>query len=198
MRANAGSAASSSCLLDHGETFDAGIDQEALEPGHAGCRQGRKVFLVLPGQSTPGRPVHAALAGGRVTLGFERSNRGGFRQAIERHIHQRGVAAGRGGAGGGGEAFPFRPARFVDVHMRIHQAGQQHQVAELMQLRLRAVRLRAAHRLNASLLDDYRCRPHALGRDHAAGDKRLCHTSDIRAALWRVQAKSPTRDEHAE
>ena len=39
-------AASSSCLLDHGETFNAGIDQEALESGHSGLRQGRKVCVV--------------------------------------------------------------------------------------------------------------------------------------------------------
>ena len=169
-----------------------------MNPATPAAAKRRKVFVVLARQSTPGHPIHAALAGGRVALGFERSNRRGFRQAIERHIHQRGVAAGRGGAGGGGEAFPFRPARFVHVHMRIHQAGQQHQVAELVQQGCARYVSGLAHSLDASLFDDHRCRPHSLGRHHAAGDKSLCHTSDIRAALWRVQAKSPTRDEHAE
>ena len=116
--------------LDHGQTFNAGIDQEAFEASHACCRQRRNVFLVLPRQSTPGHPIYAALPGGRIALGFERGDRGGLGQAIERHIDQRGVAPGRGGAGSGGEAFPFRAARFVYVHVRIHQAGQQHPVAE--------------------------------------------------------------------
>ena len=101
-----------------------------MNPATPASAKRRKVRVVEPRQSAPGRPVHAALAGGRISLGFERSHGCGLGQAIERHIHQRGVAAGRRGAGGGGESFPFRPARFVHVHMRIHQAGQQHQVAE--------------------------------------------------------------------
>ncbi len=153
---------------------------------------------VLPRQAAPWRPVYVALAGRRLTLGFECSDRRCFRQAIERHIDQRGIAARRRSAGGGGEAFPFGSARFVHVHMRIHQAGQQHAIAELVHFGGARHGSGVAHFLDASLVDDDRCRPHSLRRDHAAGDKRLCHTSDIRAAPWRVQAKSPTRDEDAE
>ncbi len=96
---------------------------------------------VEAGQSTPGYPIHTALAGGRCTFRFERGHRRCFRETIQRHIDQCGVTAGGGGASGGGESFPFRSARFVHVHMRIHQAGQQHQIAEGA-ARLRAARLR--------------------------------------------------------
>ena len=123
MRANAGKAASSSCLLDHREAFDAGVDEEAFEPGDACLCQRCQVPGVQASQSAPRRPIDTALAGSGVTFGFECSHGCGFGKTIERHIHQRGVSTGGCGAGGGGEAFPLRPAWFVDVNMRIHQAG---------------------------------------------------------------------------
>ena len=55
---------------------------------------------------------------------------------------------------------------------------------------------RLAHRLDASLFDDDRGRPHSLRSDHPAGDKSLCHTSDIRAPLGRVQAKMNMKSEN--
>ena len=131
--------------------------------------------VIKPGQSAPRRPIHAALPGGCGALGLKRGNRGGLWQAIQRHIHQRGVTAGRCGAGSGGEAFPFCPARFIHVDMRIHQAGQQHHVAELMQLGCARCVFGGEYCLNASLLDHDRRRPYSVGCDHAAGDKDLCH-----------------------
>ena len=101
----------------HGKPWKAGIDKEAFKPGDTRCRQGGKMWLVLSRQSTPGHPVYVALACGGFAFSFECSHGRGLRQAIERHIHERGIAAGRSGAGGGGEAFPFRSARFVHVHM---------------------------------------------------------------------------------
>ena len=80
--------------------------------------------LVEAGQSAPGRPIYAALAGGRFSLGFERCHGCRLRKTIQRHIYQRGVTAGGGGTCGGGKSFPLRPARFIDVHMRIDQARQ--------------------------------------------------------------------------
>ena len=80
--------------------------------------------LVEAGQSTPRRPIYAALAGGRISLGFERCHGCGLRKTIQRHIYQRGVTAGGGGACGGGKSFPLRSARFIHVHMRIDQPGQ--------------------------------------------------------------------------
>src|SRR5271156_32972 len=54
----------------------------------------------------------------------------------------------------------------------------------------------AAHRLDAPLFNDYRGRPHSLGSNYPAGDKSLCHTSDIRAPPGRVQAKMNMKTEN--
>jgi guanine deaminase len=51
---------------------------------------------------------------------------------------------------------------------------------------------RLSQRQDASLLNDDRCRTHALGRNYPVGDERLCHTSDIRAPLGRAQVQSET------
>ena len=70
------------------------------------------------------------------------------------------------------------------MYVRIHQAGQQHQVAELMLQGGPRHVSGLVHRLDASLLNHDCCRPHTLGGNYAAGDKCLCHTSDIRATPW--------------
>ena len=65
-------------------------------------------------------------------LGFERGDGGGLGQAVERHVDERGEAAGCGGAGGGGEAFPLGAAGLVDVDVGVDEAGQEGVVAEVV------------------------------------------------------------------
>ena len=196
MRANAGKAASSSCFSIMAKPSMPGLMRKHLKPATPASASGSQVSAVLAGQSAPRRPVDPALAGSGDSLGFERSYRRGFRKTIQGHIHQRGISAGGCGASGGREALPFRSAWFVDVHMRIHQPGQEHQVAECVQQRFARGVSGVAHRLDAPLLDHDRGRPHALRSDHPAGDKSLCHTSDIRAPLGRVQAKMNMKTEN--
>ena len=87
----------------------------------------------LPGTTPPQKPTSTAqLARAGRELGLERRARGGDRQAVERHVDQRGHAAGRGGARRGREALPLGAARLVDVHVAVDQAGRDdHAIADV-------------------------------------------------------------------
>jgi hypothetical protein len=69
----------------------------------------------------------AAPVGG-LPLDLQRLDRARGRDAVERHVQQRGDAARRRGPGGGGEALPLGAAGLVDVHVGVDEAGQQHLV----------------------------------------------------------------------
>src|SRR6202035_4945026 len=84
--------------------------------------------LVAGDRPAPEPDVHVALAVGGGPFGGQRGGVGGGRDRVERHVDDRGDAPGRRGQRGGGEALPGGPARLVDVHVAVHQAGQQHLV----------------------------------------------------------------------
>ncbi len=65
---------------------------------------------------------HCLCCGG--ALGFECGDGRSFWEAVERHVDEGGVASGRCGARGGAEAFPFGAAGFVDVDVRVDEAGE--------------------------------------------------------------------------
>ena len=63
-----------------------------------------------------------ALRGGAFL--FEGFDRGGFGQAVQRHVDERGVAAASGSTGRGLEAFPLGAAGFIDVNVGVNEAGE--------------------------------------------------------------------------
>src|SRR5258708_26470594 len=79
-------------LRNHGEAIDTGIDEEALESGHARGRQGFDVLLIIADDAAPGRPVYPASAASGFSLRFERGNRGRGRQTIQSHVRYARVA----------------------------------------------------------------------------------------------------------
>ena len=82
---------------------------------------------------------------------------GGRRDAVERHVEDRGDAAGGRGAGGRGEALPLGAARLVDVHVGVHQPGQQHLVVgELDRLHRRDAGRPTVERLDPTILPSRR------------------------------------------
>ncbi len=106
------------------ELGHAGVDEEALEAERA--RPSCSGRGSLPRYRAPHHPRSRRRPGtGRARRrAWPRRRRDSHRrrQAVERHVDDRGDAAGRGGPGRGREALPVGPARLVDVHVRVDQA----------------------------------------------------------------------------
>ena len=111
---------------------DARIDEKAFEPPHSGGRESFDLTLVIVNHSAPRRPVDAAFAARSFPLSFKRSDGSCRRKAVQRHIDQQCVTAGRRRARCGLETLPLRPARIVDVNMGIDQPRQNRRIAEVV------------------------------------------------------------------
>ncbi len=125
-------------LVDGGEAVAAGVDEEALEAGDAGAGEGFEVALVVVDAAAPEGVVDHALrggvgaaGGGGFALELEGGYVGGLGEAVEGHVDERGEAAGRCGAGGGGETFPVGAAGLVDVGVGVDEAGEEGEIAEV-------------------------------------------------------------------
>src|ERR1700681_4990686 len=56
-------------LGDHGEPIDSGMDQKALEPGHARGPERFNLLLIVADHAAPSQPIHPASARGGLELG---------------------------------------------------------------------------------------------------------------------------------
>jgi hypothetical protein len=139
-------------LGNHSEAIDAGIDEEALESGHARGRQCFDVFLIIADDAAPGSPVYPALAASGFSLRFERGNRGRGRQTIQRHIREQRVASGGSSASRVCESFPVRTSGLVNVNMRIDQPWKDYRLPKIMDLGMRGQLIRGRYGLDSSLL----------------------------------------------
>ncbi len=116
-------------LGDEAELFDARLDHEALEAHDARVEQGAQLLGVAGDGAAPEAHVDPELPRGGGELLLEAGDGGGGRDAVERHVHQGGDAARRRGARGAAEALPLGAAGLVDVHVRVDDAGHDHQVS---------------------------------------------------------------------
>jgi len=110
------------------------MNHEAFEAAYTGGSERLNIVFVVAHYAAPARPVHRALAACGGALVLQAGDGARCRQAVERHVHQHGVAAGGRGASGGEKTFPLGAPRIIDVHVRIHQARQDCRVAEIMNL----------------------------------------------------------------
>ena len=81
------------------------------------------------GTAPPQKPTstwHFPAAASRLVV--ERGHVDGGRDGVQRHVDERGDAAGRGRPGRRAEALPLGAARLVDVHVGVDQPRQQHLV----------------------------------------------------------------------
>ena len=90
--------------------------------------QASQVPDVAGDRAAPEADVDVHPAGRRLALDLQRRDIDGRRQAVERHVHDRGHPAGRGRTGRRLEALPLGAAGIVDVDVRVDQPGQQHDV----------------------------------------------------------------------
>ena len=156
------SARRSSALIHPGKSVDAGVNEEALEARNARARPAASAHAALPrttpphaAQSTHALPRAAArLASSACTSMVSGTQFSGMSTSVVTPP----AAAARVAVS---KAFPLGAARLVDVDVRVHQAGQQHRVAEIAQLGLRRNIVPAAHRRDALVLHHQRrgCEP---------------------------------------
>ena len=97
--------------------------EKALEAEHAGSRERLELAGVARHDAAPEPDVDLTAPAPRRALRVERRDRRRGRDAVERHVDERRDAAGRGRARRRVESFPFGPARLVDVHVRVDEAG---------------------------------------------------------------------------
>ena len=80
----------------------------------------------MPGMAPPQKAdIDEAVLFRCLAFHVEGGNIDGRREAVQRHVDDRGDAARRGRPGGAGKALPFGAAGVVDVHVGVHQAGQE-------------------------------------------------------------------------
>lgn len=158
---------------DRWELGHPGVGQEALEPAHpVGGELGHAERVDGPVDR------HRAAPEGDVdrhpTLGrrpFHRERRGvdRGRNAVERHVDERGDPTGRRGTGGAGEALPVGAAGLVDVDVAVDQTGQEHLVVGEVDDAVRAdVRVVLLDADDPPVVDDHRGGSDATGENGPA------------------------------
>src|ERR1700761_8880627 len=102
-------------LVDHGEAVAAGVNEKTFEAEYTSVCQWKDVFVVVSDGSSPRSPVDKTLSLSGFALLLKCGDGCSFGEAVQRHIDQGGVAAGRGGTCCGAKTFPFSAAWLVDV-----------------------------------------------------------------------------------
>src|SRR5437764_8049045 len=162
-------------LVDHGETVAAGIDEEAFEAEDSGAREGQDVLLIASDGSAPGSPVDEAFAFSRCAFFFQSCDRGGFWQAVQRHVDEGRVPTGRRCSRSCAEALPIGASGLVDVDMRVYKARQEGMFAAVMDARVSRNLRRRADGAYLRALDQQRTRLRALRCDDPFREERMCH-----------------------
>src|SRR5579864_7589856 len=106
--------------------------KEAFESTNARIGQETDLLGISLNHASPCGPIDATLSTRRRPLLFKSAHGNGRGHAVQGHVDKHGVATGRGCLSGGFKALPVSSSRFVDMDMRIHQAGQQRGIAEVL------------------------------------------------------------------
>jgi hypothetical protein len=93
------------------------LDQEALEPTDARLDERAELARVPGDDAAPEADVNPALPAGGRALRLQVRHRRRRRDRVERHVDERGDAAGRGGARARPEALPLGAAGLIQVNM---------------------------------------------------------------------------------
>ena len=91
-------------------------------------------------------------------LGNERRRCTCGRQTIKRHVNKRGVSARSGCSCCRFKPFPLRASGFVNVNMRVHQAGQNGGVTKVLNGNLRGQLITQNNIEDSAVFDEHSCR----------------------------------------
>ena len=165
------------------------MNQEAFEAGNAGARPAAAAprRCRAPRRPMPPSPPSLVLRGG--ALRFQRCHVDGFGHAVQRHVHQRGYAARRRGPRGRRKAFPLRSARFVDVHVRVHQAQgaeRDRQSRAVVRLRGTSFQLRTSAMRSSSTTSVAGASPSCV---RTRVERNACAILYLLSPLWGVESK---------
>jgi hypothetical protein len=111
--------------LEVREFIHPGVQQEAFEPEDAVVVKGPQILLIPRNRAAPEPHVHERVVACEQPLVLQGRGVHGGGNRIQRHVHDGRDAARGGRPSGAGETFPLCPTWFVDVHVRVHQAGNQ-------------------------------------------------------------------------
>src|SRR3954447_21068272 len=106
------------------EVVHAAGRHERLEADHAALVQLLETIRIAGHDAAPQAEVDARRGVRGRELGIERGSVERRRMRVERHLEARGHAAGGERGGAGRPTLPVRPARLVEVHVRVEAAGE--------------------------------------------------------------------------
>src|SRR5579871_929683 len=144
------------------------MHQKTLEAVHTRFRERSNVGGVPWNNPSPRRPIDAALVSRCLALGLERGGVGRSRNAVQRHIDQRGISPGCSGGCYSFEAAPIGSPGFVDMDMRIDKSGQNDQVLEIFFVCMSRNFVPSNHIFNPIVLYEQRAGTNSLRGDDAA------------------------------
>src|SRR5207237_2496745 len=148
----------------HRENINVGVDEKAFKSSNSLSSQSRNLCLVSWDYSAPGGPIYTALTMCSLSLRLKSAKRGSGRQAIQRHVNEQSVSSSCRRSGGGRESFPFGATGLVDVYVRVNQAGQNGNIAEIENICASRRSFRLASALNALVLGGEGRRANAVWR----------------------------------
>ena len=104
--------------------------------------------------------------------GQRRSGRSGPANGVERHVDKGGNTAGRRSLCGSGEAFPFGPARFIDMHVDVDKPRQNQAVTHIFERTADGNPVAWNHSCNFSPGTSTARGRNSFGGDHAGASER--------------------------
>src|SRR5688572_26081716 len=98
------------------------MNEEAFEADDTEIEKRPQFTRISWNYAAPETNIHVTLRLGRLQLGLEALDGRRRRNRVERHVNDCRHAAGSGSAGCSGEAFPPRPARLINMNMRVYES----------------------------------------------------------------------------
>ena len=120
------------CFLIHEwEIANAAVAHERLQTNDAAIAQRFKIVEISRDKSAPQSEIHERTGLGCGAFQFETLAIRRGRTRVQRHLEHGGGSARGRRPRTSGEAFPIRPARFIEMNVRVDDPGKNSQIARI-------------------------------------------------------------------